>query len=87
MPGFDDQVKLTADLTAFPSSRAPRSDAQDFMAEHYGDRGLSVDRWQIKIDDLEHLPGYSPHSQDSYDDASNVVGVHRPKAVDRGAAR
>ena len=39
----------------------------------------AVDRWQIKIDDLKHLPGYSPHSQD-YDDAWNVVGAWRPNS-------
>jgi acetylornithine deacetylase len=76
--GFDDQVKLTAELTAFPSLRGAEATAQDFMAGHYRDRGLKVDRWQIDVDDIKHLPGFSPVAV-SYENAINVVGVHRPK--------
>jgi acetylornithine deacetylase len=78
--GFDDQVKLTADLTAFPSLRGAEATAQDFMAEQYRRRDLKVDRWQIDVDDIKHLPGFSPVAV-SYDNAINVVGVHRPKEV------
>lgn len=76
--GFDDQVRLTADLTAFPSVRGAEATAQDFMAEQYRRRDLKVDRWQIDVDDIKHLPGFSPVAV-SYDNAINVVGVHRPK--------
>jgi acetylornithine deacetylase len=76
--GFDDQVKLTADLTAFPSLRGQEATAQDFMAEQYRRRDLKVDRWKINVEDIEHLPGFSPVAV-SYDNAINVVGVHRPK--------
>jgi acetylornithine deacetylase len=76
--GFDDQVKLTAELTAFPSLRGAEATAQDFMAEQYRSRALNVDRWQIDVDDIKHLPGFSPVAI-SYDNAINVVGVHRPK--------
>jgi len=75
--GFDGQVKLTADLTAFPSTRGAEATAQDFMAEQYRRRGLKVDRWQIDVEDIRHLPGFSPVAV-SYDNAINVVGVHRP---------
>ncbi len=78
--GFDDQVKMTADLTAFPSLRGQEATAQDFMAEQYRRRDLKVDRWQIDVDDIKHLPGFSPVAV-SYDNAINVVGVHRPKDV------
>ena len=76
--GFDAQVKLTADLTAFPSVRGAEATAQDFMAEQYRRRDLKVDRWQIDVDDIKHLPGFSPVTI-SYDNAINVVGVHRSK--------
>jgi acetylornithine deacetylase len=76
--GFDDQVKLTADLTAFPSLRGQEATAQDFMAEQYRRRDLPVDRWKIDVADIEHLPGFSPVAV-SYENAFNVVGVHRPK--------
>ena len=51
------------------------------MARLYKEDRLGVDRWQIKIDDLKHLPGYSPHSQD-YDDAWNVVGAWAPNLAE-----
>ena len=71
---FDDQTKVLADLVKIPSTRFREAPAQDMMARLFKEDGLGVDRWQIKIDDLKHLPGYSPHSQD-YDDAWNVVGA------------
>src|SRR5919106_1349647 len=76
---FDGQTKVLADLVKIPSTRFREAPAQDMMARLFKEDGLSVDRWQIKIDDLKHLPGYSPHSQD-YDDAWNVVGAWRPNS-------
>jgi acetylornithine deacetylase len=74
---FDNQTKVLADLVKIPSTRFREAPAQDMMARLFKEDGLGVDRWQIKIDDLKHLPGYSPHSQE-YDDAWNVVGAWRP---------
>ena len=74
---FDDQTSVLADLVKIPSTRFQEAPAQDMMARLFREDGLGIDRWQIKIGDLKHLPGYSPHSQD-YDDAWNVVGAWRP---------
>src|SRR5258706_13893295 len=74
---FDDQTKVLADLVKIPSTRFREAPAQDMMARLFKEDGLGVDRWQIRIDDLKHLPGYSPHSPD-YDDAWNVVNAWRP---------
>ena len=74
---FDDQTNVTADLVRIPSTRFQEAPAQDMMARLFKEDGLGIDRWQVKIDDLKHLPGYSPHSLD-YDDAWNVVGAWRP---------
>src|SRR4029450_8585375 len=68
---FDDQTKVLADLVKIPSTRFREAPAQDMMARLFKEDRLSVDRWQLKIDDLKHLPGYSPHSHD-YDDACNA---------------
>src|SRR5258708_15646837 len=76
---FDEQTKGLADLVKIPSTRFREPPAQDIMARLFKEDGLGVDRWQIKIDDLKHLPGYSPHSQ-NYDDAWNVVGPWRPSS-------
>lgn len=75
--GFDAQVQFLADLTRMPSLREQEAPAQDFMAQAMRARGLSVDRWQVRVEDIAHLPGFSPVAV-SYDHAWNVVGAHRP---------
>jgi acetylornithine deacetylase len=74
--GFDDQVAFTQELVKFPSVRGAEHTAQDFLAGEMGKRGLAVDRWQVEIDDIRHLPGFSPVHV-NYDNAINVVGTHR----------
>ena len=72
---FTDQVRFTAELVGYPSLRGQEHTAQDFMARAFRHEGLDVDRWQVRIEDLEHLPGFSPVTI-SYDNAFNVVGSH-----------
>jgi acetylornithine deacetylase len=74
--GFDEEIRFLADLTRMPSLRGEEATAQDFMARAYADRGLTVDRWQIDVERIRHLPGFSPVAV-SYDNAWNVVGAHR----------
>jgi acetylornithine deacetylase len=74
--GFDEQVALTAELVKFPSVRGAEHTAQDFVAGEMRRRGLDVDRWRIDIDEIRHLPGFSPVHV-NYDNAINVVGAHR----------
>ena len=76
--GFDAQVEFLADLTRFPSTRGQEASAQDYMARAMQARGLAVDRWKVAVEDIAHLPGFSPVAV-SYDNAWNVVGAHRPK--------
>ena len=76
--GFDQQVAFLADLTRLPSLRGQEAPAQDFMAHAFREHGLTVDRWKIEVEDIRHLPGFSPVAV-SYDDAWNVVGSHRPQ--------
>lgn len=75
---FDEQVDFLAALTAHPSTRGNEQSAQDFMASALTDRGYEVDRWQIDVEDIRHLPGFSP-VLGPYEDAVNVVGSHRSK--------
>lgn len=72
----DDVIDLTAELVKFPSTRGAEHTAQDFMAAEMRRRGLAVDRWRIEIDDIRHLPGFSPVHV-SYENAINVVGSLR----------
>ena len=78
--GFDAQTAFLAELTAHPSTRGQEQSAQDFMAAEYGARGLVVDRWQIQLEQIRHLPGFSPVLGD-YADAVNVVATHQPCAA------
>ena len=74
--GFDEQIDFTSELVKFPSVRGAEQTAQDFMARELGARGYGVDRWKVELDDIAHLPGFSPvHT--NYDNAYNTVGTHR----------
>lgn len=81
--GFDRQVSFLSELTAHPSTRGNEQSAQGFMAGELTTRGYEVDRWQIDIADIQHLPGFSPVIG-PYEDAVNVVGTHRARS---GGAR
>jgi acetylornithine deacetylase len=74
--GFDHQVALTADLVRFPSTRGNEHTAQDFMAGQMRRRGLDVDRFRVDVEEIRHLPGFSPVHV-SYENAYNVVGTKR----------
>ncbi|MBL8675225.1 MAG: ArgE/DapE family deacylase [Rhodospirillales bacterium] len=74
---FAHQTAVLADLVRIPSTRYREAPAQDMMARLFKEEALSVDRWRIRLDDIRHLPGFSPKHQD-YDDAWNVVGAWRP---------
>ncbi len=76
--GFDEQVEFTRELVKFPSVRGAEHTIQDFLARTLRERGYSVDHWQIELDDIRHLPGFSPVTV-SYENAFNVVGSHRPQ--------
>lgn len=78
--GFAEETDFIAELVKFPSLRGAEHTAQDFMARAMRERGLAVDHWQVDIDSIRHLPGFSPVAV-SYDNAFNVVGTHRPDSV------
>ncbi|MDO6589416.1 acetylornithine deacetylase [Loktanella sp. D2R18] len=75
---FDRQIAFLSTLTSHPSTRGNEQSAQSFMADELATRGYQIDRWQIDIVDIQHLPGFSPVLA-PYEDAVNVVGIHRPK--------
>jgi len=75
--GFDRQVEFTSELVRFPSVRGAEHTVQDFLSRELGDRGYAVDRWHIRVEDIQNLPGFSPVAV-SYENALNVVGTHRP---------
>ncbi len=74
--GFEEQIDLTAELVRFPSLRGAEHTAQDFVATEMRRRSLAIDRFPVKVEEIRHLPGFSPVHV-SYDNAINVVGCHR----------
>jgi acetylornithine deacetylase len=77
---FDEQVNFTAELVRFPSVRGAEHTAQDFIAQDMRRRGFAVDQWDIDVESIRNLPGFSPVTA-SYENARNVVGALRPKQV------
>ena len=75
---FADQVEFLAELTAHPSTRGNEQSAQAFMADALTSRDYEVDQWQIDVEEIRHLPGFSP-VLGPYEDAVNVVGTHRSR--------
>lgn len=73
---FDREIEFLTELTSHPSTRGNEQSAQTFMANELAARGYAVDRWQIDVADIAHLPGFSPVIG-AYEDAVNVVGSHR----------
>lgn len=75
---FDAQLKFTQDLIRFPSLRGQEHTAQDFLYTAMQQRGLTMDRWKINVEDIKSHPGFAPVTV-SYDNAFNVVGTYRPE--------
>lgn len=73
---FEEEIDFLSTLTSHPSTRGNEQSAQKFMAETLEDRGYEVDQWEVKVEDIAHLPGFSPVIGD-YEEAINVVGTRR----------
>jgi acetylornithine deacetylase len=76
---LDKQVEFLSELIRFPSTRGNAAPAQDFMARAFRERGYAVDRWKINVEDIEHMAGFSPVVDASYENAWTVVATHRPR--------
>ncbi len=75
---FDSQIRFTQALVRFPSLRGQEATIQDFVFAALKDRGLAMDRWQLREADLRAHPGFGPVAGTTYDNAWNVVGSWRP---------
>ena len=72
---FERQIEFIGELTREASTRGNEQSAQDAISKVLSGRGYKVDRWEIDVDDIAHLPGFSP-VLGNYDDAINVVASH-----------
>ena len=75
----EEAVERLAGLVREPSVLGDEADAQDRMADWFGELGLDVQRGPIDPEALRDRPGFSPPLID-YAGRENVVGVHRPGA-------
>ena len=75
---FDKQLDFLSELSGHPSTRGNERSAQTFLAEQLQDRGYKTDTWTIDVDDIAHMPGFSP-VLGNYDDAINVVATHQSR--------
>lgn len=71
-------LELTAELTRFASTRGNETGVQEFVAQILQERGFEVDRWNIDVEAISSMRGFSPVTV-SYDDAVNVVGTWRSR--------
>lgn len=76
--GRDAQLGTLRELVRFPSVLGREAEAQRYVAERFRALGLEVDLWQVRLEDIRELPGFSPVDW-SYDEKINVVGVHRAR--------
>lgn len=74
----DELVTLLSTLVRFPSLLGQETAAQDFMEGLFQGLGLRTLRFEVKDEELSHLPGYSP-SVGRWARHDNVVATHRPR--------
>ncbi|MFC3615327.1 ArgE/DapE family deacylase [Lutimaribacter marinistellae] len=74
---FETEVAFLQKFVQIPSVRFCEGPAQDFMADALSARGYDVDDWQLRLEDLEHLPGFGAIEGD-FSKARSVVGTHHP---------
>lgn len=76
-------VELLKDLVREASTLGNEGGAQDIMAGVFGSLGLTVDRFEVDLDAISHLPGFSPPLV-NYSGRENVVGISRPTGTAKG---
>ncbi|MDF2234758.1 ArgE/DapE family deacylase [Albimonas sp. CAU 1670] len=81
---FDDQIRFTQAMVRCPSTRGQEHTVQDLMESAMAGRGLDVDRWKVRVEDIKDMPGFAPVVDADYANAWNVVGAFRPKARAEG---
>lgn len=76
---FDEQVDFLTEVSAFASTRGEEQAAQRFVERQLRERGYEIDLWEIDLDQISGLPGFSPVIGD-YEEALNLVASHRGKS-------
>jgi acetylornithine deacetylase len=72
---FDEQTDFISEISSHDSTRGNEQGAQRFLDQQLRERGYSTDLWEINVDDIAAMPGFSPLIG-NYDEALNVVATH-----------
>jgi acetylornithine deacetylase len=73
---FDEQTDFLAEITSYGSVRGQEQEAQGCVNAELRERGYATDLWEIDLDEISGLPGFSPVIG-NYDEALNLVATHR----------
>ena len=73
---FDEQTDFLTEITGHATTRGNEQDAQRFIDTELRGRGYKTDLWEIDLDQIAGLPGFSP-VVGNYDEALNLVASHR----------
>ncbi len=73
---FDEQTDFLAEITRHASIRGNEQKAQHLVNAELQTRGYTTDLWEIDLEQIAGLPGFSPVIG-NYDEALNLVATHR----------
>lgn len=73
---WDEEVGFLQRLVRYPSTLGNEAEAQECLYQEFTSMGLTVDRFDVDVSEIESLPGYSP-ALIPYEGRPNVVGVRR----------
>ena len=75
----DEAVTELCALVGEGSVLGEEQGAQALMADRFATLGLQVDRFEVDLEAIRHLPGFSPPVIEDYAGRENVVGRHAPR--------
>lgn len=76
---FEQQTDFLIEVSSHASTRGNEQGAQKFIDRQLRERGYSTDLWEIDVDDISSLPGFSPLIG-NYEEALNVVATHHGRS-------
>ncbi|EGC39410.1 hypothetical protein DICPUDRAFT_91231 [Dictyostelium purpureum] len=74
----NEAIEKLKQLVSFDSLLGNEKDAQMYIDEVFKSLDLKVDRFEIDLEQIKNLPGFSPVNW-SYEGKENVIGIHEPQ--------
>ncbi|KAM9959859.1 hypothetical protein ACTFIR_000960 [Dictyostelium discoideum] len=73
----NEAIEKLKQMVSFDSVLGNERDVQLYVEEVFKSLDLKVDRFEIDLEKIKHLPGFSPVNW-SYKGKENVIGIHEP---------